>query len=75
MLIAFSTLIFSEVYCRVFLGLPLRHVEAPRLEGELELYPLTYATATATRGLSRVCNLHYSSQQHQILNPLSEARD
>ena len=22
-----------------------------------------------------VCNLHHSSQQHQILNPLSEARD
>ena len=24
---------------------------------------------------SRVCDLHHSSQQHQILNPLSEARD
>ena len=24
--------------------------------------------------VSRVCNLHHSSQQHQILNPLSEAR-
>ena len=24
---------------------------------------------------SHVCNLHHSSQQHQILNPLREARD
>ena len=24
---------------------------------------------------SHVCNLHHSSQQHQILNPLSEARN
>ena len=24
---------------------------------------------------SRVCDLHYSSQQRRILNPLSEARD
>ena len=25
--------------------------------------------------LSHACNLHHSSWQHQILNPLSEARD
>ena len=25
--------------------------------------------------LSHVCNLHHSSRQHQILSPLSEARD
>ena len=24
---------------------------------------------------SRICNLHHSSRQHQILNPMSEARD
>ena len=34
-----------------------------------------YTTATATPDLSCVCNLHYSSGQHGILNPLSEARD
>ena len=33
------------------------------------------ATATAMRDLSHVCNLHDRSQQHRILNPLSEARD
>ena len=36
---------------------------------------LTTATATATRDPSHVCDLHHSSQQCQILNPLSEARD
>ena len=34
-----------------------------------------YPTATATRDLSRVCNLHHSARQHQILNLLREARD
>ena len=31
--------------------------------------------ATAMQDLSQICNLHHSSGQHQILNPLSEARD
>ena len=34
-----------------------------------------YATATVSPDLSRVCNLHHSSWQCQILNPMSEARD
>ena len=34
---------------------------------------LAYATTTATRDLSSVCDLHHSSWQHRILNPLSEA--
>ena len=33
-----------------------------------------YATTTATQDLSHVCDLHHSSRQHQILNPLSKAR-
>ena len=32
-------------------------------------------TATATPDLGRVCDLHHSSWQCRILNPLSEARD
>ena len=36
---------------------------------------VAYATATATPDPSRICDLHHSSQQHWILNPLSEARD
>ena len=57
----------------VFLGLHLRHMEVPRLGVELELQ--LPATAIAMQDLSQVCDLHSRSQQHQILNPLSEARD
>ena len=34
-----------------------------------------FATATATQDPSRIYNIRCSSQQCQILNPLSEARD
>ena len=47
----------------------------PRLGGESELQLPAYTTATAMQDLSRVCDLHHSSQQHRILNPLSETRD
>ena len=50
-------------------------MEVPRLGVELELQLLAFATAKAIRDLSRVYDLHHSSQQHWILNPLSEARD
>ena len=53
----------------------LRHMEVPRLGGELELQLLAYTTATATPDLSQVCDVYHSSQQCWILNPLSEARD
>ena len=33
------------------------------------------AYATATPDPSCICDLHHSSEQHQIFNPLSEARD
>ena len=48
-------------------------MEIPRLGVESELQLLAYSTAM--QDLSHVCSLHHSSQQHQILNPLSEARD
>ena len=52
-------------------------MEIPRLEVESELQLPAYATATATatQDPSRICDLHPSSWQHQILNPLMEARD
>ena len=50
-------------------------MEVPRLGVELELQLLVYATATAMQDLSQVCDLHHSSWQLQILNPLSGARD
>ena len=34
-----------------------------------------YDTAIATPDLSRIFDLHHSSQQHRIHNPLSEAKD
>ena len=58
-----------------FLGPHLRHMESPSLGVELELQLLACATATATPDPSRVCDLHCNSWQHQILNPLGEARD
>ena len=45
-------------------------MEVPRLGVEVELQLL--ATATAMQDPSCVCNLHHSSLQHQIFNPLSE---
>ena len=50
-------------------------MEVPRLGVESELKLLAYATATAMQDPSHICNLYHSSRQHQILNPLSEARD
>ena len=66
---------FCWVFVFCFLGLPLQHVEVPRLGIESELQLLTYPVATATLDLRHICNLHHSSRQCQILNPLSEARD
>ena len=45
----------------------------PRLGVESELQLPAYTTATGDP--SRVCDLHHSSRQPRILNPLSEARD
>ena len=47
-------------------------MKIPRLGVELELQ--LPATATAVPEPSRVCDLHHSSWQGRILNPLSEAR-
>ena len=47
----------------------------PRLGVKSELQLLAYATATAMQDPSSFCNLHHSSQQCRIPDPLSEARD
>ena len=46
----------------------------PRLRVKSELQLPAYATATGMQDLSHLFDLHHSSWQHQILNPLSEAR-
>jgi len=51
-------------------GPHLRHME---IQSELQVP--AYTTATATRDPTSLCDLHHSSWQRQILNPLSEARD
>ena len=59
----------------LFLGLHLWCMKVPRLWGKWVLQLPAYATAAALWDLSSVCNLCHSSQQQQILNALSEARD
>ena len=61
--------------CVCLLGLHLQYMEFPRLGVQSELQLLTQTTATATPDLSLVWDLHQSSRQHQILNPLREARN
>ena len=50
-------------------------MEVPRLGLKSELHLLAYATAIATWDLSHICDLHHSSWQRRILNPLSRASD
>ena len=50
-------------------------MEIPGLGVKSELQLLAYTTATEMLHLNHVCNLHCSSQQCRILNPLSEPRD
>ena len=51
-----------------FLGL---HLEVSRLGVESELQLPAYTTDTAMLDPSHICDLHHSSQQCQLLNPLS----
>ena len=43
--------------------------------GQIGTAAETYATATAMLDPCHICDLNHSLRQHQILNPLSEARD
>jgi len=49
-------------------------MEVPRLGIKSELQLPATATATAMQDPSLICNLHHSSWQLWILNPLSKAR-
>ena len=57
-----------------FLRTHLLLMEDPGLGLKLELQLPTCATATAVLVPSRICDLHLSLRQHQILNLQSEAR-
>ena len=72
---------FLQVFCFVcfcfcfgFLGPHLWHTEVPRLGVKSEPQLPAYAIAAATLDLSHTCNLHHSSRQGCILNPLNKAR-
>ena len=64
---SFLSFFFFFFFFFCFLGLCLLHVEVLGLGVKSELQLL--------QDLSHVCDLHYSSQQCQILNPLSKAKD
>ena len=66
---------FPPPFFLVFLGPHLWQMEVPRLGFETKLQLPSYTTATAAQNPSHVCNQHHSSQQRQILNPLSKVRD
>ena len=67
--------LLSFFFFLAFLGPNLWYTEVPRLGVKLELQLQAYTTAIAMPDLSCVCDLHHSSQQRWILNPLIEARD
>ena len=58
-----------------FLGSPPWHMEVPRLGVKSRLQLPVYATATAMRDLTHVCDLHQGSWQCQNLNPRIKAKD
>ena len=54
-----------------FRATPMAHGSS-QAKGQIGAQPLAYA---ATRDLSCICDLHHSTWQYQILNPLRGARD
>ena len=73
LLIYFGSFFFFVLF--FFLGLYPWHAEVPRLGVKSELQLLAYTIATAMQDPGQGCDLNHSSQQCQVLNPLSEARD
>ena len=69
----FLSFFFLSGFC--LLRATPQHMEVPRLGVSSELPLPAYTTATATQDPSQICELHHSSQQLWILNPLREARD
>ena len=72
--VLFSTVILF-FFLFFFLGLHPWRMKVPRLGVESELQLPDYTTATAAQDPSCICNLHRSSRQCGIHDPLSEDRD
>ena len=62
-LLVFPFFFFFSFWLCVLLGPHLQHMEVPRLRVQSEPEP-------QQRGIQAACNLHHSSQQCKILNPL-----
>ena len=73
-LLILEAIFFFFFFFFFFFGPNLWHMEIPKLGVELELVAAYFGAATATRDPSHcTCDLYPSSQNHQILNPLSKA--
>ena len=62
----------EKLFFSVFSGPHPQQIEVPRLGVQSELHLPAYITATAMPDLNHIYNLHHSSRQHWILNPLTE---
>ena len=63
----FKSILFFLFF--LFMAIPVTNGSA-QARGQIQR-----PTATATPDLSHICDLHHSSRQRRMLNPLSEARD
>ena len=61
------SVLYSDFFFFVFLGLKPWHMEVPRLGVESEPQLLAYTAATAVPDLSHISNLYHSSRQHGSL--------
>ena len=68
-------LIFTFFKIFGFLGPHLQHMEVLGLRTERGLHLPAYTTAIVMWNPGHDCDLHHSSRQCRILNPLSKARD
>ena len=73
-LVAFY-LIYLFIYFWFFRAAPVTYVSSQARGWNRAAAAGLRTTATAKPHLSLVCDLHHSSRQHWILNPLSEARN
>ena len=62
-------------YIYFLIGLHLQYMEVSGLGVKSELWLPAHATVTAMQDLSHICDLYHRLRQHQIPNPVSEARD
>ena len=70
-------LVWLTLYIIHILGVQVKHIEVSRLEVKLELQLPAYTIATATQDPSCISDhdLHHSTCQCWIINPLSEAKN